>query len=74
METEGHIGMIRKEVKQEQMFALSPSQIEELKVKLANFTIEYLNLEEKKKDVDANFSEQMKEIWAEITAIKKQLD
>ena len=53
---------------------LTPAQVEELKIKLANNTIEYIKIEEEKKATDADFADRMKELWAEICGIKAELE
>lgn len=61
-------------MKQETLIKPSPEQIVKNKIRLADVTIEYINLEQQKKAADTDFTERMKELWEEICAIKAAME
>lgn len=61
-------------MKQEKLIKPTLAEINEMKIKLANVTIQYLKLEAEKKTADDDYSGRLKELWAEIESIEKQIN
>lgn len=61
-------------MKQETLIKPTPEQIAKDKIRLADLTIEYINLEQEKKAADADYAERLGELWEEICAIKAGME
>ena len=58
---------------QQILFKPTPEQIADLRDKLSNLVGEFINIEDQKKAADADYNEQLGELWAEVVELRARI-